>query len=60
MTSQTRTSPDRGRAGSPRVGGEKCEFKKSLIEYLRVIISHNHVEMDRTLSQLATTTMMND
>src|ERR1700710_3319523 len=25
---------------------EKCEFEKLLIEYLGVIISHNHVEMD--------------
>jgi hypothetical protein len=25
---------------------EKCEFKKSTVEYLSVIISHNHVEMD--------------
>lgn len=25
---------------------EKCEFEKSTIEYLGVIISHNHVEMD--------------
>jgi hypothetical protein len=25
---------------------EKCEFEKSSIEYLRVIISHDHVEMD--------------
>jgi hypothetical protein len=25
---------------------EKCEFEKSLIEYLGVIISHDHVEMD--------------
>jgi hypothetical protein len=25
---------------------EKCEFEKSMIEYLGVIISHNHVEMD--------------
>jgi hypothetical protein len=25
---------------------EKCEFKKTHIEYLGVIISHNHVEMD--------------
>jgi hypothetical protein len=25
---------------------EKCEFEKSMIEYLSVIISHNHVEMD--------------
>jgi hypothetical protein len=24
---------------------EKCEFEKSTIEYLGVIISHNHVEM---------------
>jgi hypothetical protein len=25
---------------------EKCEFEKSTIEYLGIIISHNHVEMD--------------
>jgi hypothetical protein len=25
---------------------EKCEFKKTKIEYLGVIISHNKVEMD--------------
>jgi hypothetical protein len=25
---------------------EKCEFEKTRIEYLGVIISHNHVEMD--------------
>jgi hypothetical protein len=25
---------------------EKCEFEKSTIEYLGVIISHNHVKMD--------------
>jgi hypothetical protein len=25
---------------------EKCEFEKSMIEYLGVIISHNHVKMD--------------
>jgi hypothetical protein len=25
---------------------EKCEFEKIRIEYLRVIISHNKVEMD--------------
>jgi hypothetical protein len=25
---------------------EKCEFEKTKIEYLRVIISHNKVEMD--------------
>jgi hypothetical protein len=25
---------------------EKCEFKKTKIEYLSVIISHNKVEMD--------------
>jgi hypothetical protein len=25
---------------------EKCEFERSSIEYLRVIISHDHVEMD--------------
>jgi hypothetical protein len=25
---------------------EKCEFKKSTIKYLGIIISHNHVEMD--------------
>ena len=25
---------------------EKCEFEKSLIEYLGVIISHDHIEMD--------------
>jgi hypothetical protein len=25
---------------------EKCEFEKSMIKYLGVIISHNHVEMD--------------
>jgi hypothetical protein len=25
---------------------EKCEFEKLLIEYHRVIISHNHVEID--------------
>jgi hypothetical protein len=25
---------------------EKCEFEKSMIEYLGVIMSHNHVEMD--------------
>jgi len=25
---------------------EKCEFQKTTIEYLGVIISHNHVSMD--------------
>jgi hypothetical protein len=25
---------------------EKCEFEKSMIEYLGIIILHNHVEMD--------------
>ena len=25
---------------------EKCEFKKSSVEYLRVIVSHNSVKMD--------------
>ena len=25
---------------------EKCEFKKSSVEYLRVVISHNSVKMD--------------
>jgi hypothetical protein len=25
---------------------EKCEFEKSTIEYLGVIVSHNHVEME--------------
>jgi hypothetical protein len=25
---------------------DKCEFKQEKIEYLRVVISHNHVEMD--------------
>jgi hypothetical protein len=25
---------------------EKCEFEKSMIEYLSIIILHNHVEMD--------------
>jgi hypothetical protein len=28
---------------------EKCEFKKTRIEYLSVIISHNKVEMDPVL-----------
>jgi hypothetical protein len=25
---------------------EKCEFEKSTIEYLGIIILHNHIEMD--------------
>jgi hypothetical protein len=25
---------------------EKCEFEKLMIEYLGIIISHNHIEMD--------------
>jgi hypothetical protein len=28
------------------LGPEKCEFEKTRIEYLGVIISHNKVEMD--------------
>jgi hypothetical protein len=30
---------------------EKCEFEKTRIEYLSVIISHNKVEMDPVIIQ---------
>ena len=34
------------RANKLYLRAEKCEFEKTRIEYLGVIISHNHVEMD--------------
>ena len=36
------------RANKLYLRAEKCEFEQTRIEYLGVIISHNHVEMDPT------------